>query len=292
MDPSIRKEYQNRNRAIRRHQNAFAQLEDAKADVLAACAGLAAASRKRKIDPDDEKAVMEVVKQESRQAFDEEIRLAMVDPAASWIRHDIDGPFEDTFCGKGNECWFNVNPDKINEFKGYMESSYAKGCPEGRRCYVCFDLCDKAELAIWMHKMQFNRRTGIEWMLGEEAKEDPYVTYTPEMNGERILSPDEWRTLTPSINCMVCSAPAVRYAPGFLLRAVCASTDPDHTIMNKDITSLVTDFQRCIACLDTPATHIFVGLPKMRLCDYHYEGRADLKEQFISELTDRARGGK
>ena len=258
-------------------------------DIIATRKDLENESRKRRIDPNDEEAVMAIVKRDnSRKVVDRSVRLAMLDFSDVWTFHEITTPFEPRYCNE-EACWFKTNPDENKEFNGFMESHQAM--ERGRRCTKCFAQLRETSLknAILARKHWATR--GAESLLLEESMEEPYASEQDEDIANRILSADEWRTLTPPMHCSVCVGslvPAVHCDLSNPQSAVCASTNPDHAFLSKYLITSVARFQGCIMCpRNTPATHVLIGWQKMRLCDDHYELRADVNVDLVWTAKER-----
>lgn len=245
-----------------------------------------AASRKRTIDPGDAETAAK--RTDVRRDIDDAIRLALMPLSQSWIYIQPGGAFKDKYCSEF-VCAFD-RPERRCAFRGYYESLYARGARSGRVCDACFAGChDTARLAFTMREY-CSTGESVENLLLEESQEDVYASETNEEALERALSTRQWRHMTPPMKCFMCGypeRPAVRCRPDNPQIALCANAHTEDgtsliNSINAGVYVPVARFQACVMCAaTTPATHLLVGRPGVRVCDVHYAGRAGLREHFF-----------
>lgn len=281
MDTPLYSAYLTYKSARRRLDDAERELAAAKEDYSARDDDLMTEARKRRVN------VNRGVDLDCyRRKVNNLIRLAMIPPDDSWIHVPINGPYEDAYC-KWAECACRADPNARSAFSGYYESAYARGHPEERTCDVCFGrVCDSRQEAMDVSNQELGMMC-VEHLLACESRDRLFRDEAAEERVARALLPEEWRALVPPVNCDDCyrngrQAPALFCRPSRPFGSVCA----DHRFFHPDGDGMpwtkVVRFQACVVCGDeTPAAYILVGFPTLRLCDGHYEGRADLTDVLV-----------
>lgn len=277
------------------------KLEYTKEDAIRMRARFLAALNKRGMDPADDAAIKRAATRDKhRDLINDEICTAMMDAADSWIFHEETDRFQADQCSN-DECWYQIHPEKRDEFTGFFESAYLEDAREGRYCDMCFRrLPDPVEEAVAMRRTT-RINMSVEDILLRESRIHVGGHNSRETAAERAARAqiaDEWRTLAPPIHCVVCDDAktlATRCQAANPRAALCARTDDAHAKLFNDPNFKTwvptAHFQGCIACAeaDTPATHLLVAWPSIRLCDVHFAGRAELKGLLLCQAGQRLR---